>query len=128
MSAVKSQNTKPELITRHKLFERGLRYRLHVKKLPGNPDLVFPRYKTIIFVNGCFWHKHKNCRRANLPESNREFWRKKQEKNNRRDNNNYRQLKKIGWRCIVLWECKILKKSMNWDLLAMKIKCGPNLP
>ncbi len=107
MRAVKSENTKPELALRKALFALGFRYRLNVKTLPGKPDLVFVKYKTVIFVHGCFWHGH-DCKRGNrVPKSNTEYWRDKIARNKARDRKNASALRKLGWRVIALWECKL---------------------
>lgn len=121
MSRIQSKNTKPEILVRKYLFARGLRYRLHLKDLPGSPDLVFPKYKKAVFVNGCFWHRH-NCRYATTPKTNREFWLKKFEKNIIRDNKNYITLGEMGWDVIVIWECS-LKKNNREETLERLFHC-----
>jgi DNA mismatch endonuclease (patch repair protein) len=108
MSHIHSKDTSPEMMTRKYLFSKGLRYRLWDKKLPGKPDLTFPKYKTVVFVNGCFWHHH-NCKRGTTPKSNTEYWDKKLAGNQKRDSLNYEKLKKLGWKVIVLWECQLKK-------------------
>lgn len=110
MSGIKGKNTRPELTVRKELFRRGFRYRLHDKKLPGKPDLVFPKYKAVIFVNGCFWHKH-DCKLFKWPKSNREFWKKKIIGNIKRDKRNRDQLSSDGWRVKTIWECAVKGKS-----------------
>lgn len=107
MAAVKGKDTKPELIVRKYLFSRGLRFRVQVRKLPGTPDIVLPKYKTVIFVNGCFWHGHEGCKYFRLPKSNVEFWKDKIERNIERDTRNEAELKAFGWRLIRVWECDI---------------------
>lgn len=107
MAAVKGKDTKPEMIVRKYLFSRGLRFRVQVRKLPGTPDIVLPRYKTVIFVNGCFWHGHEGCRYFRLPKSNVEFWKEKIECNIVRDARNETELKALGWNVIQVWECEI---------------------
>lgn len=107
MAAIKGKDTKPELIVRKYLFSRGLRFRVQVRKLPGNPDIVLPKYKTVIFVNGCFWHGHEGCRYFRLPKSNVEFWKEKIERNVGWDVRNEAELKALGWRVIRVWECDI---------------------
>ena len=107
MSAVKGKDTKPEMIVRKYLFSKGLRYRLHVRKLPGNPDIVLPKYNTVVFINGCFWHGHKGCKYYRLPKSNVEFWESKIANNKNRDVLNEIKLKELGWRVIRIWECEI---------------------
>ena len=107
MSAIKGKDTKPEMIVRRYLFSKGLRYRLHVKKLPGNPDIVLPKYKTVVFINGCFWHGHEGCKYYRLPKSNVEFWESKITNNKNRDILNELKLKELGWRVLRIWECEI---------------------
>ena len=113
MSAIKEKNTKPELTVRKFCHSRGLRYRLHRKNLPGTPDLVFPKYNCVVFVNGCFWHQHENCKIANKPRSNTAFWDEKFKKNLERDIRNQQLLKDLGWDPIVIWECEILDINRN---------------
>lgn len=115
MSHIRSTNSKPEEIVRKYLFAKGFRYRKNVKKLPGCPDIVLPRYKTVIFVNGCFWHKH-DCPRFVWPSSNREYWIPKIEKNAERDKFNSFELQKMGWRVITIWECELKKKNRETRL------------
>lgn len=107
MAAIKGKDTKPELIVRRYLFSRGLRFRVQVRKLPGNPDIVLPKYRTVVFVNGCFWHGHEGCKYYRLPKSNVEFWKNKIERNMARDVRNEAELKVLGWRVIRVWECDI---------------------
>lgn len=109
MSAIKGKDTKPEMIVRKYLFSKGLRYKLHVKKLPGNPDIVLPKYKTAVFINGCFWHGHEGCKYYRLPKSNVEFWESKITNNRNRDILSEIKLKELGWRVIRIWECEIRK-------------------
>lgn len=107
MAAIKGKDTKPEMTVRKYLFSRGLRFRVQVRKLPGSPDIVLPKYKTVVFVNGCFWHGHDGCRYYRLPKSNVEFWKAKIERNKARDARNEEELKAMGWRVIRIWECEI---------------------
>lgn len=116
MSCVKSKNTKPEIWVRKYLFACGFRYRINVKKLPGTPDIVLPKYKTAIFVNGCFWHGHKNCRYFVIPKTRTEWWLDKINRNIDRDQANILALKKLGWRVITIWECQ-LKPAIRDDTL-----------
>lgn len=110
MSKIKSKGTKPELIVRSFLFGKGLRYRINDKRYPGKPDLLFPKYKTVVFVNGCFWHKH-GCKRSTIPKTNTEYWLKKINGNVSRDDKTYETLTELGWTVIVVWECELnLKK------------------
>lgn len=110
MSAIRSKNTKPELLVRKFLFSRGFRYRLNHPRLPGHPDLVLRKYRTVIFVNGCFWHGHENCKYFHLPKTNIDFWQKKIERNKKRDKEEQCQLAAMGWHCITIWECQLKPK------------------
>ena len=107
MAAIKGKDTKPEMIVRKYLFSRGLRYRVQVGKLPGRPDIVLPKYRTVVFVDGCFWHGHEGCRYFRLPKSNVDFWRAKIERNVSRDLRNEKDLVAQGWRVLRVWECDI---------------------
>lgn len=113
MSKISSKNTKPEIVLRKALFEKGYRYRINYKKLPGSPDIVLPKYKTVIFVHGCFWHAHSNCKEAHLPKTNIEFWRNKINSNIKRDKKTTQLLISLGWNIIIVWECEIKKKNMD---------------
>lgn len=106
MAGIRGKDTKPEMIIRKALFARGFRYRLHDKKLPGKPDLVFPQYHAIIFINGCFWHRH-NCHLFKWPSTRPEFWKNKINKNVEVDKKNYKKLKQDGWYILTVWECAI---------------------
>lgn len=112
MSRIRSKNTKPELLVRQFLFNSGLRYRLHNSKLPGKPDIVVSKYNCVIFVNGCFWHGHENCRYFKLPKTRTEWWKNKIENNIINDITKQAALKHIGYRVIVVWECEIKNKSV----------------
>ena len=107
MQSVRSNDTTPELAVRSFLFRHGFRFRLHVKTLPGHPDIVLPKYKTVIEVRGCFWHRHPGCRQATMPSSNVEFWQKKFKRNVDRDKETEKQLNELGWNLIVVWECEL---------------------
>lgn len=107
MKSVGTKHTKPEMIVRRFLFSEGFRFRLHEKKLPGTPDIVLPKYKTVIFVNGCFWHGHDNCKKASMPKSNVDFWRNKIEKNRFNDFKNLQELPKLGWNVYTVWDCEL---------------------
>jgi DNA mismatch endonuclease (patch repair protein) len=111
MASVRQKDTGPEMLLRKTLHRMGLRYKLHDKKLPGSPDLVFPGFRAVIFVHGCFWHRHEGCRFASTPSSRTEFWEAKFEANKARDRKNYDLLEKLGWRVLVVWECTIKKAS-----------------
>ncbi len=106
MSAIKSKNTKPEIKVRKVLHSMGYRFRLHSKDLPGSPDIVLPKYKTVIFVHGCFWHRHENCKYASTPKIRQEFWNKKFTENIKRDLEIQEKIKNLDWRSIVIWECE----------------------
>lgn len=108
MSKIGGKNTKPEILVRKFLFSKGFRYRINVKTLPGKPDIVLPKYKTVIFVNGCFWHGH-NCKKGKLPSSNIDFWKEKISNNKSRDDKNSDLLIKLGWKVIIIWQCEISK-------------------
>ena len=112
MSLVKSKNTKPELLIRHSLFKMGLRYRLY-KKLPGTPDLTFTKYKTVIFINGCFWHNHQNCKLNRLPKNHSNYWLKKKLRNQKHDHEVQKMLLEQGWRVLIIWECVCKKKFIT---------------
>lgn len=107
MSRIKGKDTKPELIVRSLLHSMGYRYRLHQKNLPGKPDLVFKKFRTVIFVHGCFWHRHKGCKFAYDPKSRQEFWQRKFTGNEVRDKKNRSALEKLGWKVWVIWECEV---------------------
>ena len=106
MSAIKSKNTKPEIKVRKVLHSMGYRFRLHSKDLPGSPDIVLPKYKTVIFVHGCFWHRHENCKYASIPKTRKEFWNKKFTENKKRDSEIQEKIKILDWRSVVIWECE----------------------
>lgn len=111
MRKVKAKDTKPEMAVRRIAHRLGYRYRLHVKELPGSPDLVFPSRRKVIFVHGCFWHRHKGCRRASTPSTNVEFWAAKFERNAARDADNERLLNRAGWESLTIWECEVRDMS-----------------
>lgn len=116
MAGIRGKNTKPELMVRKLLHAQGFRYRLHVKNLPGKPDIVLPKYKTCIFVQGCFWHQHDQCRYATLPSTRSEFWSKKFSQTQARDKKNQQMLRSDGWKVIEVWECWIKQKNpdLRW--------------
>ena len=115
MSHIRSKNSKPEEIVRKYLFSKGFRYRKNVKTLPGCPDIVLPKYKTVIFVNGCFWHKH-DCTRFVWPSSNEEYWRPKIMGNVERDKRNLAELQQLGWTVLTVWKCELQKKMIDATL------------
>ena len=109
MSKIRSKNTKPEILLRSLLHQKGLRFRIHRKDLPGKPDIVFPSQRVAIFVNGCFWHFHKNCNEGRIPSTNSKFWKNKLEKNIEKDAKVLKELILLGWNVIIVWECEIEK-------------------
>ncbi len=111
MSRIRAKDTKPELTIRRLLFADGFRYRIHVKTLPGTPDLVLPKYRAVIFVHGCFWHGHDGCKYAKLPETHGEFWRDKISKNKERDQRVRQELVSGGWRVLTIWTCSIKNQA-----------------
>ncbi len=116
MSHIKGKDTKPEILVRRFLFAHGFRYRLYRKDMPGKPDIVLPKYKTVIFINGCFWHGHSDCKYASIPETNREFWLSKISGNIERDKNTVSKLESLGWRVIVIWQCQLKSKTKDQTL------------
>jgi DNA mismatch endonuclease (patch repair protein) len=123
MSRIKGKNTKPEMILRSELFKEGFRFRVHQKDLPGKPDIVLPKYQTAIFVHGCFWHYHKDCREGRIPSTNSKFWKEKLYRNISKDEANIKALKKDKWKVHVVWECEIEKHlERTLKKLTSKIK------
>lgn len=112
MSRIRSKDTKPEILVRKFLFAKGLRYKLHDKSLPGKPDLVFPKFKTVIFIHGCFWHGHDECRYYVIPKTRTEWWLEKINRNKGNDNKSENALKNRGWKVINVWECEIKTKEL----------------
>ena len=112
MSRVKNRNTTPEKWVRSWLHRNGYGFRIHRNDLPGCPDIVLSKYKTVIFVHGCFWHQHKDCKRSTVPQTNTEFWATKLQKNMTRDLENSQKLKNLGWKVLIVWQCKI--KDLEW--------------
>jgi DNA mismatch endonuclease, patch repair protein len=121
MSRVRSKNTAPEIAVRRAAHAVGLRFRLHRRDLPGTPDLVLPRWRVALFVNGCFWHSHANCPRARIPKSNAQYWIPKLIRNKRRDADNARALRKLGWRCVRIWECETKDPNRLAGIVRRKI-------
>ena len=121
MSRIHGKDTQPEIVVRKYLFSRGLRYRKNDKRLPGHPDIVLPKYKTVVFVNGCFWHGHEGCRFFVWPKQNEEFWKHKIITNIERDTTNYQKLKAEGWSVVVVWECELRTTQIEQSLLNLYI-------
>ena len=119
MSQIRSKNTKPEMSVRSFLHQNGLRFRLHQKDLPGKPDIVLKKYRTVVFIHGCFWHGHEGCRYFILPKSNAKFWKDKIEGNVARDRNAVKALRKDKWKVIEIWECEL--KSYNRDKVLSRV-------
>ncbi len=126
MSHIRSTNSKPEEIVRKYLFSRGLRYRKNVRSLPGTPDIVLKKYRTVVFVNGCFWHHH-DCGRFVWPATNTEYWRKKIDRNTERDKENYDLLTAQGWQVLIIWECQLKKKVSDKQLQILYEKIISNI-
>lgn len=116
MSHVRGKDTKPEVMVRKFLFAQGFRYRLYRKDLPGKPDIVLPKYKTVIFINGCFWHGHSGCKYATIPEANHDFWLAKISGNIERDKSNHAKLFELGWKVIEIWQCELKPKFREQTL------------
>lgn len=116
MSRIRNKDTKPEILVRKFLFSRGFRFRLHEKKLPGKPDIILPKYKTVIFIHGCFWHGHNGCRYFVVPKTRTEWWVNKITGNKTRDSHTEKSLTALGWHTITLWECDLRKKVADHTL------------
>ncbi len=116
MSRIRGKATKPELLVRHWLWSHGYRYRLNVKSVPGKPDIVLRKYRTAIFVNGCFWHGHEGCSLYSVPKSNTDFWIAKVQRNRERDQQEYKALHDAGWQVIVIWECQLKSDKINYTM------------
>ncbi|MGN0282156.1 MAG: very short patch repair endonuclease [Prevotella sp.] len=123
MASIRSKDTKPELIVRKYLWSRGFRYRLNNPRLPGHPDIVLKKYRTCIFVNGCFWHGHSSCSYHTIPKTNITFWRNKIERNKQRDIEEQKKLAQMGWHCITVWECELKpqKRAQTLESLAFTL-------
>ena len=128
MSRIKGKDTKPEVMVRKYLFSQGFRYRKNDRRFPGTPDIVLPKYKTCIFVNGCFWHGHENCRYFVVPKTNTDFWMNKINRNIERDKENFDALRQAGWKVIVVWECQLKKdrRESTFTELVSVIKQNKN--
>jgi len=122
MAGIRGRNTKPELVVRSLLHREGCRFRLHDSALPGRPDIVMKRRRTVVFVHGCYWHRHTNCKNATLPKTNRQFWLRKLQSNVRRDRRNVRNLLNGGWRVLIVWECAVRDAGPNPEKLRKDIR------
>lgn len=127
MQSIRSKGTTPELRVRRWLWRHGYRYRLNVRSVPGSPDLVLRRYRTAIFVNGCFWHGHEGCRSFKMPQSNTLFWNNKIRRNRERDQRNYALLAQNGWHVIVIWECQLKRQLLEVTMRNVEIALNNNL-
>lgn len=127
MSRIRDKNTQPERKVRSLLHKLGYRFRLHRKDLPGRPDIVLPKYRAVIFVNGCFWHRHKNCEYAYTPKSREQFWQTKFENNVKRDHLVHRQLRKLGWLVIVIWECELNNTKQLTTKITQQLQANENV-
>lgn len=127
MASIHAKGTKPELLVRHWLWNHGYRYRLNVKSVPGSPDIVMRKYRTAIFVNGCFWHGHEECGKYSLPKTNTDFWMAKVKRNKERDQRNYKDLHDAGWRVIVIWECQLKKTNIETTMHGVEHVLSQNL-
>ena len=127
MSHIRSKATKPEVLVRKWLWAHGYRYRLNVKSVPGKPDIVMRKYRTAIFVNGCFWHGHEGCKQFVLAKTNTEFWQNKIKYNRARDQKNYGTLINAGWQVIVLWQCKLSKQELEPTMQSVAVALNQNL-
>ena len=127
MSHIRSKATKPEMVVRRWLWAHGYRYRLNVKSVPGKPDIVMRKYRTAIFVNGCFWHGHEGCKQFVLPKTNTDFWQTKIARNRERDLRNYDELMHAGWQVIVLWQCKLNKQELEPTMQQVAVTLNQNL-
>lgn len=121
MAKVKNKNTKPEIFLRKLLWHKGFRYRVNYKNLPGSPDIYLSKYRVAIFVNGCFWHMHENCRYSSIPKNNHEFWKNKLEGNVERDKKNYAQLESMGVKVIVVWGCEIKQMMKDGAIVTERV-------
>lgn len=127
MSHIRSRDTRPELEVRRGLWRRGFRYRVNVRSLPGTPDIVLPKYRTAIFVNGCFWHGHQGCRSYNVPKTNTAFWKEKVERNRSRGLLNAQRLESIGWSVITVWECELGRSRLDETLGRLEAELNTNI-
>jgi len=122
MRRIRCKDTTPEMMVRRLVHRMGFRYRLHVQSLPGRPDLVFPRLRKIIQIQGCFWHQHRGCTQAHIPKSRVEYWRPKLQRNRRRDQENEELLRAEGWDVLTIWECELWDRSLTKDRIAAFLK------
>ena len=124
MARIRGKNTRPEIAVRSLLHRAGYRFRIHVASLPGKPDIVLPRHRTIVFVHGCFWHRHKGCKVASTPKSHRKFWAEKFTRNIANDKKHNRQLRKLGWQVVTVWECQLRRPEMVLRRIEKALEAG----
>ena len=124
MSQIKGKDTTPEILVRKYLFAEGFRYRIHQNKLPGKPDLVFPKLKKIVFIHGCYWHGHEKCKYFVPPKTKTKWWLKKIDSNKKRDDRNVKDLKKLGWKVLIVWQCQLTPEKRNSTFSSIKKKLG----
>ena len=122
MSKIRGKNTKPEMLVRSVLHKMGYRFRIHRQNLPGTPDIVLPKYKTVIFVHGCYWHRHSGCKRCTTPSSNKKYWLKKFQRNIEKDRENVKELKQLGWDVLIIWECEVKDINTLQNQISSKLK------
>ena len=127
MSRIRGKDTKPEILVRSYLFSRGLRFRKNDRRYPGSPDIVLPKYNTIVFVHGCFWHFHDGCKYAKMPKSNVDYWKKKLCRNKERDERNQKELEAMGWNVIIVWECELKKDKREQTLEELYVQITSQL-
>ena len=127
MSRIRGKDTKPEILVRSYLFSRGLRFRKNDRRYPGSPDIVLPKYNTIVFVHGCFWHFHDGCKYAKMPKSNVDYWKKKLCRNKDRDERNQKELEAMGWNVIIVWECELKKDKREQTLEELYVQITSQL-
>lgn len=125
MSRIRSKDTKPEMIVRRFLYHHGIRYRLHVKALPGKPDIVLRKYKTVIFVHGCFWHCHEGCKSGHMPKSNVDYWQGKLARNKARDQKNFTLLAEMGYKIVVIYECELERSRLSGTMQKLLFDIQP---
>ena len=118
MSRIHGKDTKPEIFVRKALWQLGFRYRLNASDLPGKPDIVFPKYRTVMFINGCFWHGHEGCKKFTVPETNRDFWMAKIERNRQRDMETSAALRGLGWNVVTVWSCELSTKEKRGEVIS----------
>lgn len=123
MSHIRGKDTKPEVFVRKALWQLGFRYRLNASDLPGKPDIVFPKYRTVVFINGCFWHGHEGCKKFTVPETNRDFWMAKIERNRQRDMETSAALRGLGWNVITVWSCELSTKEKRGEVISRLADC-----